>query len=101
MGGQDSPGLRSQDGWYIVRDEWQREIGNSEAEFPPEGEMSNRREFLKDVAGAAAGVFLTGSGLLDAAASRLQSAGPVKRREISVGGRRVKTVDLHCHCYPD
>ncbi len=63
--------------------------------------MSNRREFLKNVAGATAGVFLSGSGLLDAAAGLQQSAIPVKRREISVGGRRLKTVDLHCHCYPD
>ena len=63
--------------------------------------MSNRREFLKNVAGATAGVFLTGWELLDASAGLPQSAAPVKRREISVGGRRVKTVDLHCHCYPD
>ena len=63
--------------------------------------MSNRREFLKNVAGATAGVFLSGSRLLDAAVSMPQAAAPVKRRQISVGGRRVKTIDLHCHCYPD
>jgi aminocarboxymuconate-semialdehyde decarboxylase len=63
--------------------------------------MSNRREFLKNMAGAAAAIFLAGWERMNASASLPQAAAPVKRREISVGGRRVKTVDLHCHCYPD
>jgi aminocarboxymuconate-semialdehyde decarboxylase len=53
--------------------------------------MSNRREFL----GAAAGVVFTGCGLLDAAP---QLASPVKRRQVVVNGRRIKTVDVHAHC---
>src|ERR1035437_10850380 len=63
--------------------------------------MLNRREFLKNVAGATTGVFFTGWELMDAAVTPQQSARQGKHREISVGGRRVKTVDLHCHCYPD
>ena len=39
-------------------------------------------------------------GLLDArAASRQVGAKPGKRREVTIGGRRVKTVDLHAHCF--
>ena len=63
--------------------------------------MSDRREFLRNVAGAMAGTLLGGSGLMNAAANPTQTAASVKRREISVGGRRLKTVDFHCHCFPD
>jgi aminocarboxymuconate-semialdehyde decarboxylase len=52
--------------------------------------MPNRREFLKDVASGTAGFVLfpqTGG-----------PAGTVRRREVSVGGRRVKVVDVHGHC---
>ena len=60
--------------------------------------MRNRREFLKDFAGATAGVFFVGCGLRDTAVAALQSSGAVRRREVAVNGRRVKTVDIHCHC---
>ncbi|MEE9571126.1 MAG: twin-arginine translocation signal domain-containing protein, partial [Gammaproteobacteria bacterium] len=52
--------------------------------------MSSRREFLKAAAGATAGIFASG-GLFDAVAQ-------VPRREVSIGGRRVKVVDIHGHC---
>ena len=59
----------------------------------------NRREFVKQVAGATAGVFLGGRGLADGGDRLPQVGGAApRRREISVGGRRIKTVDLHCHC---
>jgi aminocarboxymuconate-semialdehyde decarboxylase len=62
--------------------------------------MRNRREFLKTVAGATTGMMLTGTSF---AASALQGGGaatdaPVKRREVSIGGKRVKVVDVHAHC---
>jgi aminocarboxymuconate-semialdehyde decarboxylase len=59
--------------------------------------MSNRREFFKEVAGAVAGVVFTGCGLLDAAQQSAKSAGAPKRRQVMVGGRRVKTIDIHAH----
>src|ERR1700676_516678 len=59
--------------------------------------MRNRRDFLKTAAGATAGVLITGSGFADAALQTPQSA-PVKRREVSIGGKRVKVVDMHAHC---
>ena len=49
--------------------------------------MSNRREFLRNVSGVAAG------GLLAASAW----GQPAKRKEIQVGGRRVHTIDCFSH----
>jgi aminocarboxymuconate-semialdehyde decarboxylase len=51
--------------------------------------MPNRRDFLKNLTGAAAGVYIGGQ----------IGAPPGKRRELSIGGRRVKTVDAHAHCF--
>ena len=64
-----------------------------------EKSMSNRREFIKEVAGATAGVFLTGCGFVDAAFGAVQAGGARKRWEVTLGGRRVRTVDAHSHCY--
>ena len=61
--------------------------------------MSNRREFLQDLATTTAGILFTGCGLADSAGGFQQSAGDGRRREILIGGRRVRTIDLHCHCY--
>lgn len=56
--------------------------------------MRNRREFLKQVAGASAGMFLSGhSGL----AGTMQAGSAANRREVSIGGHRIKTVDVHSH----
>jgi hypothetical protein len=59
--------------------------------------MPNRRVFIQHTAGAAAGAFLGSRGLADAWAQ--VGAKPGKRREVSIGGRRVKTVDVHAHCF--
>jgi aminocarboxymuconate-semialdehyde decarboxylase len=59
--------------------------------------MPNRRDFCRDVAATTAGIFVLGD--LGHAARPLQSGGAAaKRRELSIGGRRVRTVDLHAHC---
>ena len=57
--------------------------------------MSSRREFIKDAAGAAAGIVFTGCSLLEAAP---QSTSAPRRRQVVVSGRRVKTIDIHAHC---
>ena len=54
--------------------------------------MANRRDFFKTVAGAAAGMCVAGRG---PAASALQA--PATRRQVMVGGRRVRVVDIHSH----
>src|SRR5579864_6531918 len=56
--------------------------------------MRNRREFFQEAAGAA-GVIFTACNLLDAAP---QAANAPRRRQVVVGGRRVKTIDIHAHC---
>src|ERR1700730_12292488 len=59
--------------------------------------MPNRREFLRNVAGASAGMLLLGSDV-DSSAEPLPRAGAAsKRREVMVGKRRGKTVDVHAH----
>jgi aminocarboxymuconate-semialdehyde decarboxylase len=55
--------------------------------------MINRRQFLKDA--ASAGVFFTGCGMCQyRAVAQSRSA---KRREVTVGGQRVRTIDIHAH----
>src|SRR5205809_6143673 len=65
--------------------------------------MRNRRDFLKNVAGAGAataGVFIGGRGLVEAGFALPQiGVAPGKRRELFIAGRRVKTVDAHAHCF--
>jgi aminocarboxymuconate-semialdehyde decarboxylase len=60
--------------------------------------MGTRRAFIKEAAGTVAAVAFTRCGLLDATPAQAQSALPVRRRAVTVGGRRVKTIDVHAHC---
>src|SRR5207249_4195592 len=62
--------------------------------------MPNRRDFLRNAVGASAGMLSGGLGLADAGFRSLQIGAPAgKRREVSIGGRRIKTVDVHAHCF--
>jgi len=58
--------------------------------------MFNRREFVKATAESAAAVVFTGCSLLDTA--QQSAASPPKRRQVLVGGKRVRTIDVHAHC---
>jgi aminocarboxymuconate-semialdehyde decarboxylase len=58
--------------------------------------MSTRRAFLQHTAASAAGVMFTSCALLDAA--HAQNKPPVKRRQVTVGGKRAKVIDVHAHC---
>lgn len=62
--------------------------------------MRSRREFLTSVAGAATGMLLTRNSLAAPALQGAQTApaAPTKRREVSIGGKRIKVVDVHAHC---
>jgi aminocarboxymuconate-semialdehyde decarboxylase len=57
--------------------------------------MSDRRQFFKQAAGTAAGIIFTGCGLSSAEPQTPKTA---PRRRVVVGGRRVKTIDIHAHC---
>src|SRR3984893_15920550 len=59
--------------------------------------MRDRRGFLKAVAGASAGMFVAGGEFMDAAVP-LPQAAPAARRQVSIGGRRIKVIDVHAHC---
>jgi aminocarboxymuconate-semialdehyde decarboxylase len=62
--------------------------------------MPDRRVFLRNVAAATAGLFVDGRGLAAAGCLSDQVGAPAgKRREVSIDGRRVKTVDIHAHCF--
>lgn len=56
--------------------------------------MNSRRKFLTNTA-AAAGVVFCGCGLSGAAHAQ---AGKPARLPVTVGGKRVKTIDVHSHC---
>jgi aminocarboxymuconate-semialdehyde decarboxylase len=58
--------------------------------------MPNRRRFVKAFAGATAGVLAAGRWAFDLEARGFQ-AGAARRREVSVGGKRIKVVDVHGH----
>jgi aminocarboxymuconate-semialdehyde decarboxylase len=62
--------------------------------------MTTRRDFIRDAAGAMAGVAFVSCDLMRPAHVHAQPA--TRRREVVVNGRRVKTVDIHAHCaFPD
>ena len=60
--------------------------------------MPSRREFIKNAAGALAGIAFTGCSLLGAPLAQAQSKPAARRREVVINGRRVKTIDVHSHC---
>ena len=60
--------------------------------------MPNRREFVKNVAGAAAGLVVGGHSLADVALGAMQGA-PAARRRAMIGGRRITVVDIHAHTF--
>src|SRR5258708_25001916 len=55
--------------------------------------MSNRRNFLKDVSIAGVGIVFVGCEFANSA----QAYQTPKRRQVTVRGRRVRTVDVHAH----
>jgi aminocarboxymuconate-semialdehyde decarboxylase len=59
--------------------------------------MPSRREFITGLAGTTAGMLVARGGLAGAF-SQAPQTGASKRREVTIGGRRVKVVDIHAHC---
>lgn len=58
--------------------------------------MTTRRDFIKDAA-AVAGVVFTGCSLLDAAP--VQAQAKPSRLPVMIDGKRIKTIDVHAHCF--
>jgi aminocarboxymuconate-semialdehyde decarboxylase len=62
--------------------------------------MPNRRDFLTQAAGATAGWLLTSRGLEKASTLGQVGVAPGgTRREVMLGGRRIKTIDVHAHTF--
>jgi aminocarboxymuconate-semialdehyde decarboxylase len=55
--------------------------------------MNSRRDFFRNIAGAAAGAYVAGRG---GTARAVQA--PPARRQVSIAGKRVRVVDVHAHC---
>jgi aminocarboxymuconate-semialdehyde decarboxylase len=61
--------------------------------------MRTQREFFQDAVGPMADIVFVGCSVADAAEPLSPSGGgTVPRRQVVLGGRRVKTVDVHAHC---
>src|SRR5258708_39085981 len=58
--------------------------------------MSNRRDFLKTAAGAA-GVVFSSCSILDQRLAAQPPARTPKKQQPVVGGKRIKSVDVHAH----
>lgn len=54
--------------------------------------MHNRRRFVRTLTGAAAGTWALGHGFVN-----LTAQAPT-RRQVSIGGKRIKVIDIHSHC---
>lgn len=63
--------------------------------------MPGRRKFLKKFASASAGLCFANCGLTRAIAGAQGPGVPAKRRQVILGGRRARTIDIHAHCYVD
>ncbi len=59
--------------------------------------MLNRRQFFEQTTLPIAGALIAG-GISGSATLFAQASGSSRRRQVTVAGRRVKTVDVHSHC---
>jgi aminocarboxymuconate-semialdehyde decarboxylase len=60
--------------------------------------MSMQRAFFQDEVGPMADIVFVGCSITAAAPPLTPSGGAAPRRQVVLGGRRVKTVDVHAHC---
>src|SRR5688500_10274313 len=60
--------------------------------------MVTRRRFCTAAAGAMGGILVPGRAAGGAATAWAQAGREARRREVTVDGRRVKTIDVHAHC---
>ena len=54
--------------------------------------VRGRRDFFKRVAGATAGMYVMARG------GSADAQAPAARRQVMIGGRRIRVVDVHAHC---
>jgi len=59
--------------------------------------VHSRREFLSRFSGASAGMFFVGCNFVESALQAAQTVATGKRRQVTIGGERVLTIDVHSH----
>jgi aminocarboxymuconate-semialdehyde decarboxylase len=59
--------------------------------------MPSRRDFFRTIAGAAAGAYALGDGFASARGQAPQAAPAGARRQVSIGGKRIRVIDVHAH----
>ena len=60
--------------------------------------MRTQGEFFQDEVGPTPDIVFVGCNVTNAAEPPLPAGGAAPRRQVVLGGRRVKTVDVHAHC---
>jgi aminocarboxymuconate-semialdehyde decarboxylase len=60
--------------------------------------MRIQKEFFQDEVGPGADPVFVGCSLAEATVPLTLAGGAALRRQVVLGGRRVKTVDVHAHC---
>ena len=60
--------------------------------------MPSRRDFVRTFAGATAGAYVMSRGV-GGHLSALQA--PAARRQVTIGGKTIRVIDIHCHCVID
>ena len=62
--------------------------------------MNQRRHFLRHAGGSLGGLMFCGCSMLQAAKAQSPAGTPARKASVAmVGGKRVKTIDMHAHCY--
>src|SRR5215470_7785359 len=79
---------------FLVSASGHRKFAPEEPKMSPAGAGFSRRAFLRSAAGL--GMVCCTCGLKRAVAQ--VAPGSTGRREVVVGGQRVRTIDVHCHC---
>ena len=59
--------------------------------------MHSRREFLNRFSGASAGILFVDCNFVESALGAAQTVATGKRRQVTIGGQRVLTIDVHSH----
>src|SRR5438552_658286 len=81
---------------YAARNERPRNSAQKQKQYREEMVMTTRRDFLKGSAAAATGIVFCSCGLLKNAHGQETTR---QKLPVMVGGKRVKTIDVHAHCH--
>src|SRR5919109_5649502 len=93
-----SPASRQRYHWRISKVGLAMADHDTRCHSPRGDMMRTHREFFQDEVGPMADIVFVGCSVTNAAGALSPSGGGAPRRQVVLGGRRVKTVDVHAHC---